>query len=247
MVNEDRRSILGLCYNGSMKIVQLSSAFAAEAAQLHMAGQPGTFLTSLGPDVLTVLYRALPQSSVGFGYVALSNKPVAAPDNPKSKIQNPKSKIPLGFVSVTTSVGRLFAEMGTRRIGEFLPPLLARFARQPTLMLRSVQTMLYPFLGHGNQVNATGSSAELLSIMVDPAARSQGIGAHLMQALLVECTKRQIDWLDVTVDANNAGARRFYERHSFALTDKFTLYGRAMCGYRTAVANSTIGETHYEY
>ena len=247
MINEDRLSDLGLCYNGAMKIVQLSSAFAAQAAQLHIAGQPGTFLTSLGPDVLTVLYRALPQSSVGFGYVALNNEPVAAPDGTASKIQNLKSKIPQGFVSATTSVGRLFVELGTRRIGEFLPPLLVRFARQPALMLRSIQTVLYPFLGHGNQTNATGSSAELLSIMVDPAARSQGIGAQLLQALLNECTKRQIQWLDVTVDANNAGARRFYEQHNFALTHKFTLYGRAMCGYRVAVGNSTAGATHNEH
>ena len=222
-----------------MKIVTLSSAFAAEAAQLHMAGQPDTFLTRLGPDVLTVLYRALPQSPVGFGYVAIGDDSITESDYTKSKIQNPKSKIILGFVSATTSVGRLFAEMGTRRIGEFLPPLLARFAHQPALILRSVQTVLYPFLGHSNQANATGASAELLSIMVDPAARSQGVGTQLMQALLTECTKRQIPWLDVTVDANNAGARRFYERHGFALAHKFSLYGREMCGYKRAMGDAS--------
>jgi len=219
-----------------MKIVTLSSAFAAEAALLHMAGQPDTFLTRLGPDVLTVLYRALPQSPVGFGYVAIGDDSIAESDSPKSKIA-------LGFVSATTSVGRLFAEMGTRRIGEFLPPLLARFAHQPALILRSVQTVLYPFLGHSNQANATGARAELLSIMVDPAARSQGVGTQLMQALLTECTKRQIDWLDVTVDANNAGARRFYERHGFALAHKFSLYGREMCSYSVAVGNNSAGKT----
>ena len=226
-----------------MKIVQLSRAFAAEVAQLHMAGQPGTFLTSLGADVLTVLYRVLPQSPVGFGYVALSNESGAESNGPKSKIQNPKSKIALGFVSATTSVGRLFAEMGTRRIAQILPPLLARFARQPALILRSVQTLLYPFLGHGNQGNGTGTRAELLSIMVDPAARSQGIGAQLLQALLSECTKRQIQWLDVTVDANDAGARRFYERHGFSLAHQFTLYGREMCGYKLAISLANVEET----
>lgn len=262
-------------YNDDMKIVQLASDFAAEAAQLHIAGQPDTFLTRLGPDVLTVLYRALPQSPVGFGYAAIGDHSIDEPDSPQSPIQNrspadlgglrqaqaplgepvepsrvaharPKPKIVLGFVSATTSVGRLFAEMGTRRIGEFLPPLLARFAHQPALILRSVQTVLYPFLGHSQQANATGSSAELLSIMVDPAARSQGIGAQLMNALLCECIQRQIEWLDVTVDVNNAGARRFYECHDFALAHKFTLYGREMCGYKRAIGNRNAAGIRHE-
>jgi len=220
-----------------MTIVELAPSHAEAAAQLHIAGQPGTFLTSLGPEVLTVLYQALSQSPVGFGYVAPA--PTAAIDTDIAKIKNQKSKIPLGFVSATTSVGRLFVEMGTRRITQFLPPLVTRFVQQPSLLLRSVQTVLYPFLGHEQQPASSGPGAELLSIMVAPTARSQGIGAQLMQALLAECAKRQLQWLDVTVDANNAGARRFYERHGFGLAKTFTLYGRVMCGYQLRLTKSS--------
>ena len=219
-----------------MTIVQLSRMHAADAARLHIAGQPGTFLTSLGPSVLTVFYQALPQSPAGFGFAAIDDSGRAAiVQTLPAKTNNSISPITLGFVSATTSVGALFIELGTRRIGQFLPPLLARFARQPALIPRSVQTLLYPFLVRKEHEHHTGATAELLSIMVEPARRSQGIGAQLMTALLAECRQRQIQHLDVTVNTTNAAAQRFYIRHGFSLSHKFVLYGREMCSYRLGI------------
>jgi GNAT superfamily N-acetyltransferase len=202
--------MLFLCYNGGMiEVVPLAPAHAAGAARLHIAGQPGTFLSSLGPDVLTVLYRALPRSPVGFGFSATDGGVLC------------------GFVGATTSVGRLFLELGTRRVAHFLPPLAVRLAHDPRLIVRSVQTVAYPLLTNGS--HATGAaSVELLSIMVEPEQRSRGTGALLLAALVEECRRL----LDVTVDAANGGSRRFYALHGFAEARSFTLYGRAMCQYR---------------
>ena len=82
---------------------------------------------------------------------------------------------------------------------------------------------------------AHAATAELLSIMVESTARSQGIGTQLLQQLVADCQARQIALLDVTVDANNQGARRFYERHAFVFQREFTLYGRQMCLYQLIV------------
>ena len=194
-------------------ITQLTPTHAADAARLHITGQPGTFLTALGADVLTVLYRTLPVSPVGYGYAALG--------------ENGRL---LGFAAVTTSTARLFAEMTTRRLGHLLPPLLARFVRRPSLILRSAQTVLYPLLA-GNAESGDGPHAELLAIMTEPAARSQGIGAALLAAVCTECRRRGIAELTVTVAAANAGARRFYARHGFVYRKAFSLYGRAMVLY----------------
>lgn len=191
-------------------ITKLTPAHAGDAARLHILGQPGTFLTGLGAGVLTVLYRTLPVSPVGFGYA------VTGADGAV-----------LGFAAVTTSTARLFVEMATRRLGQLLPPLLARFVRHPSLILRSGQTLLYPLLA-----GDTGASqlphAELLSIMTEPAARSQGIGAALLAAVCAECRSRGVAELLVTVDAANDGARRFYQRHGFGQRKEFSLYGRGM-------------------
>jgi ribosomal protein S18 acetylase RimI-like enzyme len=74
--------------------------------------------------------------------------------------------------------------------------------------------------------------AELLSIMVEPEQRSAGVGALLVTALLAECERRGLAALDVTVDAANAGAQRFYVRHGFVYADTFMLYGRTMHRYQ---------------
>ena len=210
-------------------IAPLAPVHAPAAARLHIAGQPGTFLTALGPEVLTVLYAQLPRSTVGFGFAAVDDDSADADSADDAGAVS-------GFVSATTGVGRLFAELGTRRMGQFAPALLRRYAQAPGLILRSAQTVLYPLLARADDVDAHhGAPAELLSIMVEPAQRGQGIGSVLLARLVTECQTRRLPALDVTVDATNAAARRFYARHGFVLRKEFTLYGRAMCLYQRAL------------
>ena len=135
----------------------------------------------------------------------------------------------LGYISATTGIGGLFVQMATQRLGELLPPLLRRYAERPDLALRSVQTALYPLFVHDADETPT---AELLSIMVEPAARSQGVGGLLMVAFLSSCRNQGLGAVTVTVDAANGGAQRFYARHGFAPWRDITLYGRAMRVYR---------------
>lgn len=208
-----------------MQIVPLAPNHAADAARLHIAGQPGTFLTALGPGVLTALYGALPRTRAGFGFAAV--------DETVAKTLDESGKL-LGFISATTGVGKLFTEVGTTGLGAILPPLMGQLARHPSLIWRSVQTVAYPLLVGGGESGPT--PAELLSIMVEPSQRSQGIGAQLLEALLEACRERAIPLLDVTVDASNEGAQRFYTRHGFVHHHDFTLYGRPMAQFRLVIS-----------
>lgn len=226
----------------SIHIAELASHHATIAARLHIAGQPGTFLTTLGPTVLTVLYQALPQSAAGFGFAAMSTADTGLRD------RSPVDPSPVGFIAATTSTSRLFLSLGTRHLHQFVPPLLMRFVQQPKLFYLSLQTLLYPFQQrhHGDNFNTgsgpagdnsgdkwhnSGKDAELLAIMVDPVIRSQGIGGKLLQQLVSECRNRQLTALTVTVDAQNQGAQRFYRRHGFVEDRHFQLYGRPMYGF----------------
>jgi GNAT superfamily N-acetyltransferase len=216
-----------------MLITHLAPRHAAEAARLHRAGQPGAFLTMLGPEVLTLIYEVLPASSTGFGYVAV--QPAARSGRQSAMACEPGGDVVGGFVSATTSTGRLFAELGTRRLVHFLPLLLRRFVQQPRLFWLSLQTVLYPVLASGHEDSDPAPAAELLSIMVEPSLRGRGIGAALLQTLCSTCASAGIEWLDVTVAADNSGARRFYERHGFRRRHDFVIYGREMCGYRVRI------------
>ena len=99
-------------------LTQLSPDHARDAARLHIAGQPGTFLTSLGPDVLTVIYQALSQSPVGFGFAAMvKGAPAVGAD----------TMTMAGYISATNSIGRLFVEILMNDTVRFLKlPCLAR-------------------------------------------------------------------------------------------------------------------------
>ncbi|MCS6826737.1 MAG: GNAT family N-acetyltransferase [Caldilinea sp.] len=198
-----------------LTLTPLTPQQAADAAWLHRVGQPGSFLTALGDEVLTVLYRVLPQSRVGFGFAAID------PLQPQKL---------LGFVSATTSVAALFLEMGLRRFPDFAPALARRFIQEPTLALRATETVLYPFR-HATS-DAPSPTGELLSIMVKPELRSHGVGGMLLAALKAECLRRGVAIVDVTVAADNQGAQRFYVRHGFTYVQAFTLYGRPMHLYR---------------
>lgn len=219
-------------------LIPLAPAHAAEAARLHMIGQPGTFLTSLGPEVLGVFYATLPRSPFGFGYALVE----------------PGSAGRLtGFVAATTSTAALFLEMGTLRLPAFAPPLLQRFMDAPDLLPRAAQTLIYPLLAQeqSSLEGAAGAaparrSAELLAIMVEPEARGCGAGAVLLQVLAEECQRRSIDRLDVTVDADNAGARRFYARHGFTQRRTFPLYGRAMCLYALELSAELVPDARLQ-
>jgi GNAT superfamily N-acetyltransferase len=203
----------------TMQIVPLVPIHAVDAARLHIAGQPGTFLTALGPDVLTAIYRALPATKAGFGFAALTGD---------------ASNELVGFISATTGVGKLFAEIGTTGVGTILPQMLVQLGGHPSLIWRSVQTVAYPLLVGGGEPGPP--PAELLSIMVEPDRRSQGTGAQLLAALTAACRERTIPHLDVTVDAANEGAQRFYLRHGFVHHHDVTLYGRCMAQYRLAIS-----------
>ncbi|MGQ9625291.1 MAG: GNAT family N-acetyltransferase [Anaerolineae bacterium] len=190
-----------------VEIQELLPVHAPAVAEIHIESQPGTFLTSLGREFLTALYAQIASFSLGFGHVALLDGKV------------------VGFVAATEDTGQLFKEMARRRWIHLIWPLFKSVSRSPALLRHIFQTLRYPGLEKG------GDSAELLSIGVRKVFRSRGIGGRLMEALLEECRARAIYALDVTVDAANEGAIRFYRRHGFHHRRTFTLYGREMHSY----------------
>lgn len=212
-----------------LTVLPLRAAHAADAARLHILGQPGAFLTRLGPDFLCALYATLPATRDGFGFAAVAG------DITTERVDAHV----VGFVSATSNVGGLYSDMAIHNAFALAPLLISRVLRDPALLPMGVTTALYPLMVH-DAVGPT-SAAELLSIMVEPAWRGLGIGALLLAALHVECARRGVDALDVTVDAGNEGARRFYARHGFAQRKSIYLNGRTMCVYSTALHNPDHG------
>lgn len=66
---------------------------------------------------------------------------------------------------------------------------------------------------------ADGPLAQLEELYVRPEVRSRGAGAAMLRALRVEASRRDALEILINVDAEDADARRFYERHGFSCAD----------------------------
>ena len=64
---------------------------------------------------------------------------------------------------------------------------------------------------------AIGETAQILTVGVLPAARRQGIGEQLVQALLAEAVRRRAGEVLLEVRMDNAAARRLYDKLGFAV------------------------------
>jgi GNAT superfamily N-acetyltransferase len=60
-----------------------------------------------------------------------------------------------------------------------------------------------------------GPVALLDELYVAPDRRGQGIGTQLLRGAEVECRRRGVRLLEISVDGEDVAARRFYERHGY--------------------------------
>ena len=187
----------------------LTAGDAAVAARLHEAGQPGTLLTSLGMSFLRTLYAGLAGAERSLGTVAVRNGRV------------------VGVIAGTDDTARLFRDLLGRRWLQIGLTACLGVLRRPSLVGMAWRAARYP--AEAEHEEGVG---ELLFIGVDPQERRQGIGAALLAELVRASRARGLRDLFVTVDASNATAIRFYERHGFVHLRTAELYGRPMHFYR---------------
>jgi ribosomal protein S18 acetylase RimI-like enzyme len=190
----------------------LSPHDADAAASIHAQGQPGTFLTSLGPTFLRGLYGQMAVSPHCYGYVACEDHDV------------------VGVVVGTVDSGAVFRELIWRRGLALALPVTAALVRHPSLLLKVFQTLLYP-----SRIDAEPGEAELYFIGVRQDRRGEGIGKALFQALAQESRRRGMSAMGLMADAHNEPAQRLYQRRGMQEVRRFTLYGRPMIWYRLAL------------
>ncbi len=181
----------------------LAVADAGAAAALHYEGQPGTFLSRLGLPFLRALYWCLAQPKRAFGFAALRQGRV------------------VGVVVGTDDTGALFRDVIGRSWWRLAIPVGWAMVRQPALWVMVWRTLSYPAASRREP-----QVGELLFIGVERAERRQGIGGRLLEVFVQASRARGLWGLTVAVDAANAGAMRFYERHGFVRNRTAVLYGR---------------------
>lgn len=186
-------------------IQPLQPAHAREAAELHAEGQPGTFLTSLGPRFLRVLYREFVHLPSVYGFEAVADGQV------------------VGMVTGTSDTGALFRELLRRAWLRLGLVVALRLVAHPRLIRRVWDTLHYP-----SQLHSAPGEGEALTMAVRLPYRKHGIGTELMLALLREARRRGLRGLWYTVDGANENALRFHRRLGAEFQRTEIMYGRQM-------------------
>ena len=193
----------------SSTIRPLEPRDAAVTADLHIEGQPGTFLTSLGRRFLEALYAQMAVSPYCFGYVAVDERGEV-----------------IGVVTGTTDSSAIFKELVLRKGYKLALPVLGSILRHPSLIRNVFQTLVYP-----SQTEIEPGETEMLYLATRAERRGEGIGRALWWAFADEMRAKGFRSLGLCVDEGNAHAVRFHERQGMTLKRKFTMYGRPFRWY----------------
>jgi len=181
---------------------------AAAAAAIHIEGQPGTFLTRLGPAFLGAMYRGLAAAPDCYGFVARHDGQA------------------VGVVAAMPAGQGLLGHMGWRGVAGLFLPLAGALLRDPALIKGMLQTMRY-----GQAFDTHKDEVELLFIGVQKRASGEGIGRALIEVLAEASRRRGMRWMSLIVDDGNERAKRFYQRNGLRPEGSTELHGRTMYRY----------------
>lgn len=177
-------------HSHSLVIRPVAPADVIQVGELHCRLIDEGFLATLGPRFLARLYRRLGRTSHGFVLVAEVEGSV------------------VGFVAVAVSTRAFYREFLVRD-----GAVAALLAMVP--MLRSPRRV-FETLRYGVRPSATGlPDSEVLAVAVAAERQGEGSGGMLLLAATAELRRRNIASARVVTAADNAAARRAYERAGF--------------------------------
>ncbi len=193
-----------------MEIKPYTRAYARDAAEIHMEGQPGTFLTRLGRDFLVRLYELFAELPGVFGSVAIEGEMVTG----------------VGFAAMDTR--QLFRTIKYRYWHRLLWPVARQMLRDPGLIGQLLQSIRYP-----NTLKPLPDEAEILFVGLRHNYMRQGIGPRILDQLLEEAYRRGAMRAVGTVEKKNRAVRWMIARLAGARVDQeIILNGRKMLVYR---------------
>jgi GNAT superfamily N-acetyltransferase len=193
-----------------MEFKPFTRAHARDAAEIHIEGQPATFLTGLGIGFLTRLYALFAESTHAFGFVAMDGDTVA------------------GVAIVALDTEQLFRTIKHRHWHQLVWPVAWQLLRHPTLIGQLIQSLRYP-----NTLEPLPDEAEVLFFGLRHSHMRLGIGPHMLDRLLDETFRRGAPRLSATIEKHNRPVRwMIANRPGLRVDQEIVLNGRPMLVYR---------------
>jgi len=178
----------------------LNNSHINAVTQLHLSSLTG-LLRELGPGATSAFYQGAVRSSSAIGYVCMQENNL------------------LGFVLGSASPQRLRREILVSNFFRTLAGTCTGVLRKPGT-LRSLLSSLLP----GNKDYDT-QAAELIYLAVDQNQRSSGIGKQLVDNFSQALSESGVMAYELSVDADNQNAARFYDRLGFVEISRYREFG----------------------
>lgn len=207
---------------------------AAQVADIHIEGQPGTLLTRLGRGFLRAMYAGISRSPYGFGVVIVDGDVVVS------------------VAVVSTSTRRLFADLRSRQALGLLLPILPQLLRHPRLVRDIWHLWRYPSKANASRSNSQETKAqqkveaEFLFFGTRTAYRQQRIGMCVFDRAIAQAILRGVRNIAAVVDQQNermvTGFMEHGHKYGIQGYDTVLLLGRPM--YRVVM---NVDETFFNH
>ncbi|MBN1806893.1 MAG: GNAT family N-acetyltransferase [Sedimentisphaerales bacterium] len=175
---------------------------AEQVAALHIQCISTGFISSLGLDFVTSLYKAIAQSKSSFGVVAVRNDKV------------------LGFAAFTMNINELYKSIIRKKGLKFALLLAGRMSSIKRVKM-IFETLFYP----GRIKNMSLPSAELLSIAVTGEEQRKGLAGQLIEKGFQYYKKTGIDKVKVLIGADNNAGNKLYLKCGFEPAGQINNHG----------------------
>lgn len=183
----------------TFNVRRASQTDCAIAAALHSKELPGEFLSLLGIQFLTVLYRGINAHPNGFVLVAELKGTV------------------IGFVSGATNSAEVSGAVIRRHWLALALSSGFKVLTQPRLLTNVLAAGRHSKDQYAHQ-------AELLAIAVSSPVRNTGVGKQLLLTFQREMCSRSVKFFHLIVDERNTSAHAFYERNGLKLIERVSLF-----------------------
>jgi len=185
-----------------INIIPMAAEHARDAAKLHIEGINTGFISSLGQDFVTVLYKAIAESQDSFGYVAIKENEV------------------VGFATFTTNLNGLYKSI-IRKNGLKFIFMLFRKMFSWGVICKIFETLFYPSRIKKLQL----PEAEFLSMAVAPKARGHSLATRFVKTGFDECRRRGIQELKIMAAIKIGPINKMYEKFGFKVITQIENHG----------------------
>jgi GNAT superfamily N-acetyltransferase len=184
------------------EIIDLLPEHAREVAQLHISGITGGFISSLGIDFGTSLYKAIACDGSSFGYVVKQDDKI------------------IGFASFTTDIGSLYKTVIRKSGARFFLHLAGKaFSRR--IMGKVLETLLYP----SRTKKLDLPPAEFLSMVIAEEGRGKGLATKLVQKGFDKCASMGTDRIKILAAVQIGPINKLYEKFGFKVFTQIVNHG----------------------